>query len=220
MFDLVFGILDVKKGVRRAHRILTAGDEPDACASFAELLSRVYDLETLLVEVDGTSSLPNGDVPRECAIPKDDPYLARVPLECMFAEIRRRNWYRGAILDFFTPPESENFLDAATDTTLISGVHVIVYVTSYDKYRTGFSAAVKFFRINRNCAAIKFLVVDVSSAQNVPSVDAEAELMRFIESEPEVSVYKVDLDDEPRRGFLSRSILDEAVMCINMYGVN
>ncbi|GBE61395.1 DNA polymerase III subunit alpha, putative [Babesia ovata] len=220
MFDLVFGILDVRQGVRRAHRILTVGDEPGACASFAELLSRVYDLRTLLVEVDGASPPGEGETPRQCAVQKDDPYVARVPLECMFAEIRRRNWYRGAILDFFTPPESVNFLDAATDTTLISGVHVIVYVTSYAKYRTGFRAAVGFFRTNRDCAAFKFLVVDVSSAQNVPYVDAEAELMRFIESEPEVSVYKVDLDDELRRGFLSRSILDEAVMCINMYGVN
>ncbi|GIX64197.1 DNA polymerase III subunit alpha, putative [Babesia caballi] len=211
MFELIYGFLDVRQGQKHIHRVLTVGDEADACASIAQLLSQVHDFKTVVVEVEGPS-LPGDATPsRANSLSIEDPYVARVPLECVFPEIHRRNWYRGHIFDFFTPVGNNMGLDDASDVTIISGVHVIVYVTSYSKYRTGFRSAVGFFRQNQGCAACKFLVIDVSSALHTEYDHAEAEVMRFVDREPDISVYKVNLEDEARRTFLCRSILDEAI---------
>ncbi|GFE55709.1 hypothetical protein BaOVIS_031130 [Babesia ovis] len=210
MFELLLGILDVRQGAKSAHRILVAGDDAAACSALAERLSSIHDFKTIVVEVQGNTTSSASEA-NEKATDKTGPHIARVPLECVFVEIRRRNWYRGCILDFFTSPGSIVRIDDTSDMTIISDVRVIIYVTSYAKYRTGFRSAVGFFRENQDCVACKILVIDMSVYIDTESIDAESELMRLADAINDICMYKINMDDEVRSALISRTILDEAV---------
>ncbi|KAK1939705.1 hypothetical protein X943_002420 [Babesia divergens] len=211
MFQLIFGLHNVRDESGRPRRILIVGDDPAPCASLSRLMSRVHDFETIVVEVDD-ASLSGEKAPSSAdSSTSGDPYTIHVPIDCIFAEIRRRNWYRGRMWDFFTSHGAVASSDDASDITTIYGVHVTVYITSYSEYRTGFRGAVSFFNINRASAACKFLVIDVSLPLEACALDAEKALVRFMDCCEGVRVYKINLEDELRSTYVCQSILDEAI---------
>nr|AAL15419.1 unknown [Babesia bovis] len=163
MLEVLFGILDIRHSKKRAHRILIVGDDALSCSTIAEHLSSIYDFKTTLVELESNSLDEQSDKISEQSVASGDIYIAKVPLECIFAEIRRRNWYKGCILDFFSPPGNEYNIDNVNNITVIPNAHVIIYITNYAKHRTGFNSASEFFLLNKDSMACKMLIMDTSN---------------------------------------------------------
>ncbi|KAK1442939.1 hypothetical protein BgAZ_304570 [Babesia gibsoni] len=211
MYDLIFGLIDVRNGRKTPQRILTVGNDPEACACFTRLLTRVNDFETMLVEIaDASSSSYQLSSPSEL-LPDEVPLTVHVPIQCVFAEIRRRNWYRGHIWDFFTPNNGKRWISDDSNVTTIVGVSVIIYVAANSELVEGLRGATRFFDLNRISKAHKFMVIDAQSTDENSSVNGDNELARFKENNGDVRVYKFNLKDEASSHHLCKSILDEVI---------
>lgn len=141
---------EIKNGKIKPNRILIVGTNPLMCSNLLEQLINVYDFKFLVIPVNSNSA----NTPKESPNKEEEILYVNLPIECVVAESRCRNAYKGQLFDYFTNLNMNNVEEE--DKCVIKGVDFVIYVFGLCDDLEILS---KFFKINRQFGSLKILVV-------------------------------------------------------------